>query len=161
MVRELVLVRHAKSDWGDPSIGDHDRPLNARGERTAPVMARGFAESGHGVDVILSSTALRARTTAQVFAEALGMEVTLDRGLYMASAGELLAAAQGAGVDRVMLVAHNPGLSQLAARLSGGEITHLPTCAVGRFAWDDAGADRPAGLGGDALPRTWHLDTPR
>ena len=85
MIR-LALVRHAKSDWGDSSLDDHDRPLGERGRRDAPVMARKFAESGFRPDVILSSTALRARTTAEAFAAELGASVSLDPELYGASA---------------------------------------------------------------------------
>ena len=66
MIR-LVLVRHAKSDWANPSIDDHDRPLNARGLRDAPRMARALAGTGFRPEVILSSTALRARTTCLLY----------------------------------------------------------------------------------------------
>ena len=73
----LVLVRHAKSDWGSPSLDDNDRPLNARGMRDAPAQARRLAAaleaSDVRLDVLLSSTALRARTTAAFFGAALGL----------------------------------------------------------------------------------------
>ena len=68
---ELVLVRHAKSDWGDPGLPDHERPLNARGTANAPMMARRLADTGITVDRIVSSTAVRARTTAAAFGAAL------------------------------------------------------------------------------------------
>ena len=80
----LVLVRHAKSDWGSPSQDDHERPLNARGMRDAPASAERLAATGIRLDAVLSSTAVRARTA-------------------------LLAAAAGRGVDAVMVVAHDPG----------------------------------------------------
>lgn len=162
---ELTLVRHAKSDWSDPTIADHDRPLNPRGTRDAPIMARRArarldADPGaRGVERLVSSTATRARTTAATFGSALGVEVELDPELYLASASQLLdhAIAAGSGRATVMLVAHNPGLSDLAAVLSQGEITHLPTCAVARFTWADpswhTALTRPAD--------SWHLDTPR
>ena len=91
MIR-LALVRHAKSDWGDPRLDDHDRPLNDRGLRDAPRMARRLAETGFRPDVILSSTALRARTTAEAFGAELGVAVSLDPELYGAPARTLLAA---------------------------------------------------------------------
>ena len=131
----LALVRHAKSDWGDPSLDDHDRPLNDRGRRDAPLMARRLADSGFAIDAILSSTALRARTTAAYFGKAFGLDVRLDEELYGAPASVLLQAAEGSGVSSVMIVAHDPGMSVLAGRLSG-EIEHMPTCAVATFRWD-------------------------
>ena len=66
-MRELILARHAKSDWGDARLADHDRPLNARGLRDAPRMARHLAADGVTVERILASTALRARSTAEVY----------------------------------------------------------------------------------------------
>jgi phosphohistidine phosphatase len=136
MIR-LALVRHAKSDWGDPSLDDHDRPLNDRGMRDAPRMARRLAETGLRPDVILSSTALRARTTAEAFAAELRIAVSLEPELYGAPAGSLLAVAAATGAASVMVVAHDPGMSVLAGRLSDGRIEHMPTCAVATFAWDE------------------------
>lgn len=132
----LTLVRHAKSDWGNPVLADHDRPLNRRGTRNAPMMARRFAETGIEIRRLLSSTALRARLTAEAFSAELGVPLELDGDLYHASAGELLAAAKSTGVSSVMIVAHDPGLSNLVYALSGGGITHMPTCAVATFSWD-------------------------
>ena len=158
-MRELILTRHAKSDWGDPGLADHDRPLNGRGRRDAPRMARQLAasESGTAIQRIISSTALRARTTAAAFGKALELEVELDGGLYLASEHTLLQKAVEAEAASVMLVAHNPGITDLAWRLSDGGIRHMPTCAVARFVWhvDDwsEAAARPA----DA----WTLETPR
>lgn len=152
---ELALVRHAKSDWGQPGLADHDRPLNERGQRDAPVMAARLAATGFRPARILSSTALRARTTAAAFGAALGVEVELDEALYGAPAGVLLATASGA--TSVMVVAHNPGMSDLAASLSGGGIAHMPTCAVARFTWDAEDWDVAASL----APDSWELMTPR
>ena len=151
----LALVRHAKSDWGDPSLDDHDRPLNDRGRRDAPVMAQRLADSGFEVDVILSSTAMRARTTAGYFGRALGLQVRLDEALYGAPASTLLQAAVDSGASAVMVVAHDPGMSALAERLSG-EIDHMPTCAVATFTWDTDDWDVATSLD----PTDWTLDTP-
>lgn len=132
----LVLVRHAKSDWGDAALDDHDRPLNGRGMRDAPVMARRLAETGIRPEVILSSTALRAATTADFFSVALGVPVEQQERLYGAPASLLLLAAAESGARSVVVVAHDPGMSALAGRLSDDEIAHMPTCAVASFAWD-------------------------
>jgi phosphohistidine phosphatase len=133
----LALVRHAKSDWGDPEIADHDRPLNARGLRDAPAMAARVTATGWRPDVIVASTALRARTTAEAFGAALGVAVDLDDDLYGAPADALLERAARTGAAAVMVVAHDPGMTVLASRLSGEAIAHMPTCAVATFTWDD------------------------
>lgn len=153
----LVLVRHAKSDWGDPGLDDHDRPLNARGMRDAPVLARRLADAGLQLDALLSSTALRARTTAAFFGTALGIEPELDPELYGAPASSLLAAAAARGVDSVMVVAHDPGMTALAGRLSGGGIGHMTTCAVATFRW--ASDDWDVATATD--PDEWDFDSPR
>jgi phosphohistidine phosphatase len=153
----LVLVRHAKSDWGDPNLDDHDRPLNDRGMRDAPRMARVLAETGFRPEVILSSTALRARTTAEAFGAQFGVAVNLDPELYGAPGRTLLAAAAASSASRVMVVAHDPGMTALAENLSGGGIAHMPTCAVATFTWDE---DDWAVV--DSVePAEWIFDSPR
>lgn len=153
----LVLVRHAKSDWGDPRLDDHDRPLNDRGRRDAPRMARRLAETGFRPDAILSSTALRARTTAEAFAAELGVPVALDPGLYGAPARALLAAAAATGLPAVMVVAHDPGMTALAEELSDGALGHMPTCAVATFTWDEDDWDVATAI----EPSSWTFDSPR
>ena len=153
----LVLVRHAKSDWNNPALSDHDRPLNGRGERDAPRMAGQLAETGFQPDAILSSTALRARTTANALSSALDVAVTLAPGLYGASARELLAHAVTVGVQSIVLVAHDPGMTDLAAELSGGGISHMPTSAVATFTWETDDWDDASSL----TPQSWNLATPR
>lgn len=153
----LALVRHAKSDWGDPGLDDHDRPLNSRGMRDAPRMARILAETGFQPDVIRASTALRARTTAEYFATEFGGAVELDPELYGASAPTILTRAGVGRVRSVLVVAHDPGMSVLAARLSDDAIGHMPTCAVATFSWDEDDWDVI-----DALtPTAWTFHTPR
>jgi phosphohistidine phosphatase len=153
---QLVLVRHAKSDWGHADLEDHDRPLNERGRRDAPVMAARLARTGFVPDVILASTAVRAHTTAKAFAAELGIPVTLDADLYGAPADTLLAAAAATRAEAVLVVAHDPGMSELAARLSGGGIAHMPTCAVAMFTWRQDDWDVATALDADE----WTIDTP-
>jgi phosphohistidine phosphatase len=153
----LVLVRHAKSDWGDPTLDDHDRPLNDRGLSDAPRMAQALAGTGFRAEVILSSTALRARTTARFFGDALGTSVTLEDQLYGAPASLLLAAAAETRASSVVVVAHDPGMTVLAERLSGGGIGHMPTCAVATFTWASGDWDVATSLD----PDDWTFDTPR
>ncbi len=153
----LVLVRHAKSDWGDPGLDDHDRPLNDRGRRDAPAMARRLAATGFTADAILSSTALRAATTADFFSGELDVPVEQQERLYGASASTLLRAAAERDVPSVVVVAHDPGISALAAELSGGAISHMPTCAVALFEWEADSWDVATAVD----PDRWDWQTPR
>lgn len=153
----LILVRHAKSDWGTPGLDDHERPLNDRGRRDAPAMARRLAATGVRPARILSSTAVRARTTAAAFGAALGVEVALDEGLYGAAGSRLLDTAAASGVTDVVIVAHDPGMTVLAERLSDGGIGAMPTCAVATFVWDTDDWD----VATATPPARWSLDTPR
>ena len=160
-MKTLLLVRHAKSSWGDPGLADHDRPLNERGLRDAPEMGRRLHARGIRPDVIRSSTALRARTTAFLIAEELGLAadaVVLDERLYGSSSARVLdlVAELEAGVSVAMIVAHDPGLSDLAFDLSG-TIEHMPTCAVAEFSFE---VDDWAQLD-QADPVDVRFDTPR
>lgn len=136
-MKTLLLFRHAKSSWKDESLSDHDRPLNKRGKRTAPMMGHLAKEKGLVPDLIVSSTAVRARATAEAFAEACqydgGIDFTED--LYLATAGELLVQAQNRApnrVERLLLVGHNPGMEDLVNVLSGHREA-FPTAALAVF----------------------------
>lgn len=133
----LFLVRHAKSSWDDASVPDRLRPLNDRGKRDAPRMGKRLARLRVKPDVIVCSPATRAHKTAHILAEELGCkdrDVRVDERLYAARADVLVRviAEVGDGKGSVMLVGHNPELTELAHRLSR-QITHLPTCAVAAF----------------------------
>jgi len=133
--KELFLVRHAKSSWDDPTISDHDRPLNERGLCNAPDMGRRLSDRGVSLDALISSTALRARTTARIIADSLGWpeeRVVLDRALYHASATELQEYIGGLNDAHtsVMLFGHNPGMTSLVSHLFGLALDNLPTCGV-------------------------------
>ncbi|RKE60606.1 histidine phosphatase family protein [Microbacterium sp. AG238] len=153
----LILVRHAKSDWGTAALDDHARPLNDRGMRDAPVMAERLASTDVSVERILASTALRARTTAAAFGAAFGLEPDLRDELYGASARVLLDAASGSGVQSVLVVAHDPGMTVLAERLSNGGIGGMPTCAVATFTWRTDDWDVATATDPDA----WSFDSPK
>ncbi|MGP3536371.1 SixA phosphatase family protein [Microbacterium sp. RD1] len=137
---QLALARHAKSDWADSSVDDHDRPLNARGRRDAPEVARRVMRSGVRPELLLTSTALRARTTAELFAEVFGAEVTEHPELYLADPPTLLRVARESGAAEVLVVAHDPGMSALVSELAGREVT-MPTATVAVFTWNDGGWD--------------------
>ena len=119
----LLLMRHAKSSWSDPRLADHDRPLNARGRQAAPRMGRWLLERDVCPDLILSSTALRARSTAEAVAAVIDRGVrpiTVPR-LYHASPEEMVEVLAEVETDRrtVLLVAHNPGIEAFLTETTG------------------------------------------
>ena len=125
--------------------------------RDAPVMAERLASTDVAVERILASTALRARTTAAAFGAAFGLEPDLRDELYGASARVLLDAASGSGVQSVLVVAHDPGMTVLAERLSNGGIGGMPTCAVATFTWRTDDWDVATATDPDA----WSFDSPK
>jgi phosphohistidine phosphatase len=136
-MKTLFLVRHAKSSWDDPALPDKDRPLNDRGKRDAPKMGERLAKRDVRPDLILSSPAMRALTTAQIIAKKLDYkrkDIVVDDRLYGVEPDDLLDVIHKLGdkLERVMLFGHNPELTELAHRLSS-QITHMPTCAVAEF----------------------------
>ena len=155
-MKTLILIRHAKSSWDDDSLEDKQRPLNDRGLRDAPVMGKRLkrqAKHGDKPDLILSSPAIRAVTTAELIADEIGYprrQVKVNDQLYDTSADELLAVIRELDdrSNRVMLVSHNPALVDLAGRLTSGKITRMPTCGVvtleyGVQAWSSIGEAKP------------------
>jgi phosphohistidine phosphatase len=137
-MRTVYLCRHAKSDWANALLNDHDRPLNARGERNAPFMARLFAERGEPIDRILSSTAVRARTTAYQYADALGIahaDVTLVPELYHPSVETIqrVINALPNSIGRVMLFGHNPGFSLAVEHFADSDMGVMPTAGIARI----------------------------
>jgi len=92
-MKRLTLLRHAKSSWGRPDIADHDRPLNARGERDAPLMGRRLIASGARPSLIVTSPATRARQTTKLFAREIGYPIEFiqtETSLYLADPQTIL-----------------------------------------------------------------------
>jgi phosphohistidine phosphatase len=127
-VRRLYLLRHAKSSWDDPGLADHDRPLAPRGRRAAKAIGRHLREQGIEPELILCSTAVRARQTL----ERLGLAgAQFAPELYGAGASALLAGLREVPpeVASVMLIGHNPGIQDLARLLAGFD-EKFPTAAL-------------------------------
>jgi phosphohistidine phosphatase len=151
-MKTLFLVRHAKSSRDNPSLPDRDRPLDDRGKQDAPKMGQRLAKRGVKPDLLLSSPALRALTTARLMAEEIGYKrknIVVDDRLYAGNVDDLLAVIRALDktLNGVMLFGHNPEFTDLAHRLSS-EIIDLPTSAVVEFhfdttAWLDVGEARP------------------
>jgi phosphohistidine phosphatase len=145
-MKTLLVLRHAKSSWDDASIDDSQRPLNARGRRDAPRVGELLREQHVRLDAIVTSDAVRARSTAQAVAEAANYagELIIEPRLYLASPEDIVSVLQDlpeAGAETVMIVGHNPGLEDFVSRLTG-ERHSLPTAALVRLAlsidrWSD------------------------
>lgn len=137
MKERLILMRHAKSEWGDPAIADFDRPLNGRGRRDAPRMARWLARHHMVPDRILASTARRVQETVAGMLPCwdAAPAVLWSGDLYHASPEAILRhlASDGGEDSTVMIVAHNPGLELLVGTLAG-EMIPFPTAAMAIFA---------------------------
>lgn len=137
--RTLWLIRHAKSDWSEPGSRDFDRPLNARGLRDGPRMARWLATQADPATWIWTSDALRARTTAEFVLEgfrAVSPTLVADHRLYLADPDQLLDVLRETppNVRSVALVAHNPGLTELVNLLGARpRLDNLPTLGIAAF----------------------------
>ncbi len=122
---KLLLLRHAKSDWGHSGLGDHERPLSKRGTKAAPMIARHIAKQNLKPDLIICSDAIRTRATLALVLPELGSpppETIIDEQLYLASAETILATVRKYAHNEhqnVMVIAHNPGLHGLALTLAG------------------------------------------
>ncbi|MCW4149782.1 histidine phosphatase family protein [Halomonas sp. 18H] len=155
MTRELLLLRHGKSDWSKP-VSDFQRPLKKRGKRGAQRIGDWLAEHECVPQRILSSPAERARATAEKCAKAMGLgvdEVTVEPSLYEADAEELarLVAASGDEIERLMVVGHNPALEEFADWLlpeplpEGEDGKRLPTATLVRVAVEGGRSSLTAG----------------
>ncbi len=144
MSKVLLLLRHAKSSWSEAEQPDHDRPLSERGERDAPRVGRLLRDTDRLPDAILSSTAVRARRTAEIVADLSGYggRVETYAELYLASPETYVRTLRTLDEERrVLVVGHNPGLEQLATLLTGTPLT-MPTAALAEIqlaiaSWSD------------------------
>ncbi len=160
-MKTLLLMRHAKSSWKDPLSDDHLRPLNRRGTRDAPRMGRLLKAEKLVPDVIVGSSARRARDTAEMVADKAGFKGKIDftDRLYDSDVKDHCAVIAGfpsaAGI--ALLVGHNPCLEELLEYLTGSD-AHLPTAAIARIEFSIKGwAELKRQTGGKLV----HLWTPK
>ena len=145
-------MRHAKASAGGMLISDEDRPLSDRGVRDAKKLANKLFKKSTSFDLILTSPTIRTITTAQLMANRLGYKqkfIVVDKHIYEADAEALLSVISGVPkkVDLLMLVGHNPSISNLAFYLAGEPVS-MPTCALTEFvfemkAWDEITTIKP------------------
>lgn len=143
MTLTLILTRHAKSSWSDPSLDDFDRPLNGRGRKSAVAIGQWLAEHDYVPDDVILSGARRTVDTWARVAKAFGREIPMrsDPALYHAGAESMLAVLRGARAPVTMMIGHNPGLAEFADRIVRGRVEHArfgdyPTCATAIIRFD-------------------------
>jgi len=134
-MKKLFLIRHAKSDWNNPNLSDIDRPLNKRGDRDAPFMANVLKKSNVIPELIYSSPAKRAFTTAKVFAKELGYDknlIIINNSVYEAGIKDLEKIVQeiDADISNVLLFGHNMVITAFANHLGNKFIDNMPTCSI-------------------------------
>jgi phosphohistidine phosphatase len=138
-MKKLIIVRHAKSSWDNPLLSDFDRPLNKRGEKDAPRMAKRLKERKIVPDVIITSPAIRALTTCREFCKELHYpadRILQEKNLYHATEDQILSVLKTVkdhprdSEEVVVLFGHNPGLTDFANALLNEEIENIPTCGI-------------------------------
>lgn len=126
MTCQLIIMRHAKSDWDDPTQSDHERPLNARGRRNATALGQWLAAQGYRPDLALVSDAERTGETWLRVSAAWAdrPEVRFEPAFYNAATDTLLRTIRKANVPRLLVLAHNPGIGMLAEQLAAEPPRH-------------------------------------
>ena len=134
-MKRLYIVRHAKSDWGDSDLPDINRKLNKRGKRDAPMMGERLKTRGAKPDLILTSPARRAISTAKRIAEVIGYpkkEILVDDVIYGGRVQDLVGRMNALDneLDSVMIFGHNPYFTMLSEHLTGQSVGSMPTCSI-------------------------------
>jgi len=156
MSRELLILRHAKSDWDSGASADFDRPLAKRGRKDAPLVGAWLYREGMIPDYLISSPAQRARETAINVCKALDLkkkQIVWDDAIYEADLDSLLGVLAGVPTDAatVLLVGHNPGLEDLVRFLTDNDLDEpkdgklMPTAALARLEMPDDWSELEAG----------------
>lgn len=140
-MRTLFLVRHAKSSWDTPGLNDKERPLNKRGKSDAPKMGKLLKKRNEFPELIISSPAKRAYSTAKRIAKELSYkekDIIKNKELYMADTEDFYTVIQNTGknVYKLMLFSHNYGITYFANFISNSDIDNIPTCGLVRIDFD-------------------------
>lgn len=138
-MKSIIFVRHSKSSWESFSIPDHDRPLNNRGQKDSVFMGKKLKQSGYFPEVIISSTAKRAMKTAKNIAKELGIEnIVSEAKLYLAPPHIFMQVISKLNdkVNTIMLVAHNPAMTDIVNAYSDEYIHNIPTTGIFKISFD-------------------------
>lgn len=132
-------MRHAKSDWGN-NLPDIERPLNNRGKKAAPLMADYLRKADKNIDIILSSPAKRALSTAQIIKEVLNLDkdIQIAKAFYFGYTNELIGTIKAIAhkYDTALIVGHNPVWEDLVSDLTGNPYITMPTAAIASILFD-------------------------
>jgi phosphohistidine phosphatase len=134
-LKSILLIRHAKSSWSEPSLNDFDRTLNERGKNDAPMMAKRLVKKKIKIDAFITSPAKRSRKTAEIFSKEFGRkkgEIILADELYGASEDAFYNVISNLKnkYDQVAIFSHNPGITDFANALTDVQIENMPTCSI-------------------------------
>jgi phosphohistidine phosphatase len=152
-VKRLTLMRHANAQWKDPQLADFERPLSRRGQSEAEAMGRRFVELHLAPTVVVTSPARRARQTADIMVREVGLparNLRTEESLYLAPSEEILRIIRSTGprIPHLMIVGHNPGISELSNLLAplshAREITTAGMCSLSFdvHSWADIDSDK-------------------
>jgi phosphohistidine phosphatase len=138
VAKTLLLIRHAKSSWEGDNIADFERPLNERGKRDAPDMAKRLVKQKQAIDLFVSSPAKRAKRTAEYFAREFNVDedkILFKPRLYHAARLDFIETIQELNdrATQVAIFSHNPGITDFASSLTSTRIDDMPTCAIIAF----------------------------
>ena len=134
-MKNLLLVRHAKSDWGDLNLQDFDRPLNERGKRDAPAMAHRLLDKKIKPDAFIASPAKRAAKTARLFAEEMKIkkdDIIFKPELYLAGPEVFYTVIENTedDLETIAVFSHNEGITHFANMLTNARVDNIPTCGI-------------------------------
>ncbi len=140
-MKTLFLIRHAKSSWADVGMDDFDRPLNDRGKNNAPFMGKLLAKDKILPELMISSPAKRAITTARKIAEEISFpknKIIEDKKIYEADVSTLLGIINHVddNINSLFLFGHNPGFTDFLNYLTGENISNIPTCGIAEIRFD-------------------------
>lgn len=136
-MKTLFLARHAKSSWKFPDLADHDRPLNKRGQRDKSTMALRLKAMGIVIDAVHSSTAVRAAELAKVVSNEFSVPLFLDRNFYTFDSRAFLNALVALPEEQtsLMVVGHNPAITDVLNWLTGETIENVPTAGIAKISF--------------------------
>jgi phosphohistidine phosphatase len=161
-MKQLILIRHAKSSWDDSSLSDFERPLNERGTKDAPEMAKRLVDKKVKIDAFVSSPAKRAKQTTKQFTKELDLKkknIVFEPALYEAGEENFYKVVENLKNkwDSVAIVSHNPGISSFVNSLTETRIDDMPTSSVFAIKIDEDKWDKFR----TARKEFWFFDYPK
>ena len=132
-MKKLIIIRHCKSSWSDLTLNDFDRPLNNRGVQDGNLMSKELSKIIDNVDLLISSSSKRTRLTADFFIKLIKInKISFIDDLYHSSSENIISKLKKISntYESIMVIGHNPGLTDLVNKLTSINLYNLPTCGV-------------------------------